>query len=320
MIDDAINGRKAALLEHERIMRQRLARAWRSAELELEGRIAALIAESAELPTITPATIARLQRYNQLLRDVRQQLAQFATIASDEIARGQADAVTIGLDMAQVGLSAQVNIIPNRLYAEAVQAMVTATLADGTPFAEHIGREAVVAGMMQTVVDALINGLSIGLNPNKVARQVQSAMSGGLDQAVRVARTEMMRAMRFAQIEQYTQSGVVEGYFRLATRDTRTCLACLLDDGSYYPLGQTMPEHPQGRCAMVPKVRARTAPTWKKGRDWFSSLSDTEQADIMGERRFQEWKQGKAPLSDMVRKSDTGLWGATIGVNPLPKE
>jgi SPP1 gp7 family putative phage head morphogenesis protein len=313
---DGLNGRKMELLTDDLKRRERLVKEWRALEAALEGRIAQLIAQ-AEGRVMTAKEIIELSRYQQLARDARAELNKFSEVATGLIDQGVDEAGTVGIEMAQQAMIAQgVSIVPNRLPVEMVSTLV-GNLANGTPIYDHLSSQVVLNGMMGQAVNMMVQGLAMGINPTKIARNMQNSMIGGLNQALVVARTEPMRAMRQMQVEQYRQSGIVEGYYRLATRDTRTCIGCLMDDGAFYPVGVDMPEHPQGRCAMVPKVVGYDAPTWQKGSEWFLTLSDEQQKSSLGAERFRRWKSGMIELSDMVSTKDNGVWGKSVGPKPL---
>jgi hypothetical protein len=144
----------------------------------------------------------------------------------------------------------------------------------------------------QELTQALITGTSLGWNPRKTAKAMQESMDGeGLGRAVTIARTEQLRVYRSASQDSYTASGRIDYVKRLAARQERTCLA----------------------CTFVPHVRGYDEPTWTTGGEWLAGLDEDKQREIMGNKRFEAWKDG-TPLADFVSRTHDKTWGASIGI------
>jgi len=93
-----------------------------------------------------------------------------------------------------------VSVSFTRLSREAFTDLVGFT-SDGTPLRtllDELGAEA-----SQAVRDALITGMATGENPRSIARRVKEAFGGDLVRALRVSRTETMRAYRTAAVRNY---------------------------------------------------------------------------------------------------------------------
>ena len=159
--------------------------------------------------------------------------------------------------------------------------------------------------------------MALGYNPRKTARLMAQAATGSLNRMMVIARTEQLRVYRQASLESYRASGVVTGYKRLATHDNRVCPACLMAEGTRYDLDETMPEHPQGRCALVPVVAGVPNVTWVGGADWFEAQSPTMQRDILGKGRYYAWQNGDFDLEQLVTVKRNPVWGDSLQVTPL---
>jgi len=90
-----------------------------------------------------------------------------------------------------------------------------------------------------------------------------------------------------------------------------------MDEGHTYELGEEMPEHPQGRCTMVPLVEGMPNPKWQLGREWFEEQPAATQRDILGKGRYYAWQNGDFDLGQIVTVKPNPIWGPSIAVTPL---
>ena len=127
-------------------------------------------------------------------------------------------------------------------------------LADGSPLARllaELGTETA-----RRIGELLRDGLALGWNPRKVAAMMRREVGMALTRALRIARTEMLRAWRQSSIQGYRDQGaLIKGYRRHAQQDTRTCIACLLLDGTFYETQDEFKDHVQG-AARSSRLRA----------------------------------------------------------------
>lgn len=304
-----------------------MTRQWLTVERALEQGIADMLAEIDVLRAggrvfgRNPDPYLQLERYRALLRQTRAELAKFATFAETDIRAGIADHARLGVEQstAQIVTAAagDAGVLGsfNRMSVAAVENMAGVLAADA-PVGELLRAAFPEAAVRMT--DALINGTALGWNPRKTA----AAMAGGLQdaalqRAMVVARTEQLRASRTAQLEAYRQSAVIIKWMRIAAKSLRTCLACLLADGTVYELEAEFDEHPQGRCVCVPVLKGREPPAMTKGRDWFERLEPVEQRQVMGVGAYNAWQDGAVTLDDLVARHEHPVWGASLGVRSL---
>jgi SPP1 gp7 family putative phage head morphogenesis protein len=142
-------------------------------------------------------------------------------------------------------------------------------------------------------------------------------MTGTLNRMLTIARTEQLRTYRESSIASYKESGIVTGYRRLCAHDRRTCAACIMSEGQFYDLDEEMPEHPNGRCAMIPVVKGVPPVQWLKGEEWFEQQDAATQQDILGKGHYDGWKAGQFALQDVVKVTPNSTWGPSLGVTPL---
>jgi len=121
-----------------------------------------------------------------------------------------------------------------------------------------------------------------------------------------------MRAYREATRETYKQSGVVKRYKRIATKDTRTCMACIALDGRAYPVSEPLIDHPHGRCAMVPIVDGAPEVKWEHASEWFERLPGDDQLKMLGPTKYEAWKKGQFSIDDLAVQLSDPVWGGTL--------
>lgn len=244
---------KAQLLERETNQVQQLVSAWRILETTLEAQIFALAQDAADLGASggvpSQNAIFRLGRFEALIAQIDSELANFTDEAENLITDGQLNIGLLGIEQAGASISSAAGIQVSFavLPVEAIENMV-AMAGDGSPLRTLL--EASWPDAVEGLTNALIEGTALGRNPRVVARQMADGMAHSLNRMLNIARTEQLRVYREATRQQYINSGVVEGFRRLATHDSRVCPACLMSEGERYELDEQLREHPQGRCLL----------------------------------------------------------------------
>lgn len=313
---------KQTLLANELAQMRQMAERWLDVEQALSARIAALAEEFARLAaegkTPPREELFRMDRYQSLLAQLMQELQRYTDYAEDLIANQQRTYGQMAIRHAATAIDASVTDAVgatfDRLPISAVENMV-GLAGDGSPL-RHLLVDA-WPDAAQGLTSELIRSTALGVNPRETARRMENGTTRTLNRMLTIARTEQLRVYKEASRQAYITSGVVEGYFRIATRDHRVCPACMMDDGQFYELGEVMPEHPSGRCAMIPKVIGVDAPKWEKGADWFRRQQPATQQSILGKGKYAAWQDGKFDLDRLVtvRRNDT--WGNSLQPTPL---
>lgn len=310
---------KADLLRDERTQMREMARRWLAVERRLDGNLAALAERMAAVQrdggTITNGMLYGEERYRALIGQLTQELDKYSDYAERTIEQRQRQLATLGINHAESSIRVQgVGVGFNRLPIEAVQNMV-GLAGNRSPL-----RSLLVASWpdgVEGLTQALINGVALGWNPRKVAREMARGSARSLDRMMVIARTEQLRVYREANMQSYIASGVVESYMRLATHDARVCPMCLLLEGTIYPLNVMMPTHPQCRCTLVPNVAGIPSPKWQKGETWLKEQPAATQRSILGNGRYDAWQAGKFDLMDIVQIVPNPIWGDTLRSRPL---
>jgi hypothetical protein len=343
----AIRAHKAALLARETKQMKAMAKVWATVEAQLAAEMDALALEIDALrkagQVVNPGKVYRMERYQRLLFQVRSEASGYADYTAKTVAAQQlentwiaqqeaAEALRLSakgtaLETFQAGppgLSATLPVSVEaaggaspsfvQLNASALENMV-GMMADGTPLRTHL--KAVYGDAAKGMSKYLTRAVAQGLNPRQTAREMRRGLRLGLDRALVIARTEQLRAYREAQRMTYEESGVVLGYKRLAAKQARTCLGCLVEDGRFYRTEEAFEDHPQGRCSLVPIVEGADLPQWETGQEWLAKQPEATQRKIMGPGRLALYQSGEVPLSAMATHTHDPIFGGAWVPTPL---
>jgi SPP1 gp7 family putative phage head morphogenesis protein len=312
---------KQALLLREQEQMEQMAARWLQVENALGAELNLLARELADEQaagrSISQAKLARMERYRSLLAQLNREVRQYAGYAEALISRQQLGWARLGIEHAAQAISASyptVGAFFDRLPIEAIEHMV-GMAGDGSPLAKLL--QATFPDAAAGLTEALIKGTGLGRNPSVVAREMARGMAGSFNRMLTIARTEQLRPYREAARQQYIKSGVVEGFYRLSAHDSRVCAACLMSEGEFYELGETLRTHPNCRCTLLPKVRGLPATRWQQGADWFQDQDAERQKAILGPKRYQAWRDGKFDLDQLVTVKRSDEWGDSVTPTPL---
>ena len=279
----------------------------------LEGQIAALAErlarEAAAGVTHTTGSLYRMDRFNEMLGQLRAEYAVYSKWASGKI-RAERDA-SAALAKDHVGKLVAGTRLAGRFdrVSDAAVRQMMAQLSAGTPL------QTLLAGAYGDAADAvaarLLAGTAMGTNPRVVAGGAADALGVGLSRILTVARTEQLRAYREPQRDLLNQLGIIQ-YKRIATQDDRTCIGCLCEDGNLFDTEEIFDAHPNCRCTMVPVVPGVQPPAWQSSEAWFGAQDEATQLSIMGPGRYELYSSGSVGWSDLSAKTWSDEWGGAI--------
>lgn len=312
---------KRDLLGREAGQIAEMTRRWRDIERLLEEAIQALAQEMRDIAAageaVTQGMLLRQERYRRLLVQVQREVERYTAYAERLVTAGQREMAGLALDGAHAAIRASgVRGAFDRLPVSAVQNMV-GLAGDGSPLFGVLQRRALTPDAVEGLTQALIRGTALGWNPRKTALAMKNGLADGLQKALVIARTEQLRVYRHATTEAYRASGVVRGFQRLAAKDARTCMACLLSDGEVFGLESELDDHPGGRCVAVPIIIGGPEMTWQTGAEWFVGLPAEKQRAMMGARHYDAWKGGSFDLAALRRTVHSDVWGDSPRVATL---
>lgn len=309
------------LLNRDEDQRARMARQWRQVEANLQDEVERF-AERVSRDGLTPAQIRsrqfQLDRFTSLLAQTRVELRRYVDVVEPQIMEQQrafgakgAQSAIAAIGAVTGNVRASFDVLPK----SAIENLV-GLAGDGSPL-RHVLERSFGAGA-NGMFDQLLRGVALGANPRVIARNmVRNGLSQTLSQVMVTARTEPLRVFRESSRQQYSASGVVDYFRRLATRDRRTCPACLFADGEVYELGDYLRSHPQCRCTTVPVVKGFKPVEWEKGKDWFIKQPPAVQRKMLGNGIYDLWNRKIIQLEDTVKVRQDPTWGDSLQPNSL---
>lgn len=315
---------KRRLLAMDAAAARDMTRRWREVERALDGLIQELALQIDEATRDgrppTDAQLYGMERYQALLAQTLQEIRGLEREVEAVLIERSKAAARMGLQNAQALLDVGLRGGPyNRLSVDAVQYMA-GMLQDGGPLFGVLQGRALGPAAVQGLTQRLIEGVALGWNPRKTARAMQDGLADGLQKALVIARDSQMRAYRMASDEQLqnafggNQGAPLKQKRRLAAKDNRTCVACLLADGELLEINEPMFDHTQGRCIAVP-VFVDDEPEEPQG--YFKTLPEEKQRALLGPGRYELWRSGQVKLSDMATRKTHAIWGPSPAVKTL---
>lgn len=241
------------------------------------------------------------------LRKFADRVNQETRAAQDEVIREAQLRATESV--AALARQSGVDLFWNTIDPRVLTQMV-GVLQKGSPLDKILrgyGDEAVVS-----MGNKLLNGLAMGLGPREIARNIRIDMAMDLTRALRISRTEIIRAKRESSRLSYKENPkLIGGYIRRSARQSSTCAACWALDGVIYPLDTPLDDHPNGMCYEVPYIPEldKFYDRSDTGASAFEKLSDDEKREILGPAKFLAWKEGKFELKDLVVHTHNDKWG-----------
>lgn len=288
----------------------------------------------------TPVELARAEPVQQALNETEDSL--------DVLAAATAATVIASAGLAIAATAAgEPEVIASQMpaaYRQSVRDRATAVIL---PSALDVIRarvtQAITAQTRPLSADAsaamrreLVRGVQVGANPRDAARRmvasVNGAFDGGLVRATVIARTEILDAYRVtSRYAHDANADLLDGWIWLATVTgkgaARTCPACWAMHGTVHPLDEHGPlDHPQGRCARVPKVkpwrqlgidRDEPADVIPDRQAAFDALTDDQQRRVMGPARLALLRAGRIGWDDLAVRRDNPAWRSSYVPRPL---
>lgn len=273
------------------------------------------------------ALVAEAQAHAAELMDLQ---ANLGSLDEDQLARFRSLQETQGQIQANLGgfeRAGRPSIVPvfKTIPVEAVTQLVGA-LGDGTALSVWV--EQFSGSQGRRIAETLIDGVTSGQGATRIAQRLTHLMDGNASRALTVARTETMRAYRGATVAWGEENKtLVEGYQWYARLDRRTCPACWAMHGTYHKTGTVMGSHPNCRCLPISVMRPWSdilgsagagIPEPERlplGADVFKKQPEDFKRDVLGPRRYEAFKAGKADLPDFVRTRKDPGWGTSRTVN-----
>lgn len=317
------------LLSNERRAASEMVRAYGSSWIQVRKYVDDLLDKRAQAiargEDVDIDWVRRANRLSQLQAQIEHEFTNFAQFADPLVAKQQQEAVDAALDHAEQltsvamgdppeGVSVRFNQVPREALIDLV-----GFSSSGSPLGELFAALGPDVGLAAR--DTLITGFALGENPRKIAKRMRKTMGMGLDRALRISRTEVMRSYREATRREYAEnSDIMHGWIWHSGRDLRTCVMCWAMHGTKHGFEETLDDHPNGRCTMLPDTKSweelgfpgiETAQKGiQTGEDEFRELPEDKQRIILGGAAFEAYKAGDVLLKDFVGRRHDPDWGS----------
>jgi SPP1 gp7 family putative phage head morphogenesis protein len=355
--DDADRLRRALLARNEDTMRaltDAYGVIYQDSLSELRSLTDALRAQFASAEVVDEETFMRTRRFRLLMEQIDQRLVQYAEFASltienavrQEVRYAQRDADLLIRAIIDEGLAPE---LPPQLRRAAVDEALRSfsrlptaavefevgVLADGTSLRNYfLSGTSNVPALSAQVVERLRQRLSFALaagwGPERTAQELRSALGIGLDRALRIARTEQLRAYRETTRWSYQSYGI-QSWRWIASLDRRTCMACLMLDGRVFSVEEPQPAHVNCRCTIIPVVPGIEVSQRRRvrndedryeffegtGEQWFLARSEATQREMLGEAKYEAWRRGEFQLQDLIYAREHPEFGLSYTEAPL---
>lgn len=300
---------RAALIRRDAAAQQQIVRALTLAEANLQPLVDALLAEiAAQEDDVSPTTLRELATYRALLEQIAIEMNSFgkttATLLSAQVPQAARDGAQAARDAVQsVGVEARWTPLQAPALREIVGSISGGPLGDLLETFGTASRDAAER--------ILLDGITRGKNARTVGDALQAAVGVTRNRAQVIARTEILRAGKQANLASYAANPVaVSGWTWHANKGPRTCSACLIMDGRQFPLEVTFfPGHPQCRCVARPVLRGFPETGQETGREWLAKQTEATQRSILGNKAYEAWKNGDVELDDLVTVRRSEQWG-----------
>jgi SPP1 gp7 family putative phage head morphogenesis protein len=325
-VENALERYRALLLARDADLAESLVSQYARVKSRLQAQIAEAALQIAEAQSrgnavLTAQRLYQMDRYQELLAAANAETLRFSSLAASQVTQAVGEnlqeGIAAGTDLVRASYLEAGRVVGafHVLPVDAVGFQVGFTQA-GTPFGALIRSAA--PEMADLLTAQIVEGVATGAPLRTIAQWIKATandtLNMPLNRALVIARTEPLRAYRAANAAQMSAAGITQ-YQRRAALSTRTCPSCLALDGKIYPTDDMFVLHPMCRCVQRPLLPGIT-PSGPSGAEWFKSLTEKQQLEIVGPGRMEYLRQG-GDFSRLATVKDDPVWGKTIRQTPL---
>ena len=287
----------------------------------LSDKIELLTYEIGNLEHPTRAELMRLRRLTDLIAQVEEELSRYGVLEQANLSVYARQALERGLRESRALAEAQfaeygIQASMRGLTPQAVESLL-GFLDPGGKLYQRIGKLAgETAARMR---DNIIEGVMLGKNPRAIAAQIVKDLGLSLTSAMRTTQTVQMYAYREAsRANYYANRDIVEGWYWMSSLDPRrSCIACISMHGTFHTLEETLDDHYNGLCYMIPGVKGTPNQIEVNGKEWFDALAPNKQAEIMGRGVHKLYTSGQVGWDQLAVHREEEVYGSMIGSTPL---
>lgn len=303
---------------------ERIFNAYQSAFNRIKPMVEALTEKAAGLGVLTEAQMYRLDRYKALQAQIESELAKFSAFLDVEIDQSTRANLLLGEEHA-LGLMRLVSggreflrVEFDKLPKPAVETLL-GFLSPDSPLQKRINELAPYHA--DKIGQELVNAIIQGWNPYKTSREIapllemsrkalEQSMGNALSDALRMARTAQLWTYREASRANYiANSDVLSGWIWYAELDADVCMSCVAQHGTFHTFDETLDDHYNGRCAMIPVVSGIEPPNIEAGAAWFAKQPEATQRAMMGGEKHAAWQAGKFEFPALSKQKPDPTYG-----------
>lgn len=286
-----------------------IAKSYRSSIKQFDSDIELLSQKIAD--GIKANELKKLDVYNRTINETSQALDDFGKYLTLDLRREAANMIDAGtwdsrllLEASSMGIDLGFRMLPKEILTE-----LGHYINPGEPLYNRL--QLFSATNTENITNTMFNMIGSGYNPKTIARAITNAYGTGLTDAMRMMRTVQIYSYRdAAQANYINNSDVVRGWIWYAKLDGATCLSCVAQHGSFHPVTEKLNDHHNGRCVPVPSTRL-SAPFIKDGagEQWFNGLPPATQAQMMGQKKYDAWKDNKFDFKALSVEKKNDVFG-----------
>ncbi len=297
---------RAEMLKEDEKNLEAIARAYALMYDRLAGDVEALTLAIEQMDNPTAAQVKSLPQYKRLIRRGQDELDKFTTYLETALGAAAAGAIALGLAHS-AGL---INSLTGGKFAGLDRGVMPQLLKYLDPDGPLYARLKELTGTtIEKVTQMILDGVSSGFNPRKIAGMIRDSFGGGLTDALRNTRTVQLYSYRDSARANYMASdGLVSGWVWFAELDTDVCLSCVAMHGTIHPLDETLDDHYNGRCAALPYIEGLTGDI-PSGQSWFDGLDEETQKAMMGHAKHEHYKNDSFQFSELSIQKDNDVYG-----------
>lgn len=276
---------------------------------------------------LTPEAVKRSAVYRAVNRSIESELTDYQSYLRTEISAAADAAAKSGLSAGRLLMLAAIADALGVAIGDVPQDQVRRTQPSALMFLmDYLRREGPLFRKIddlsgyhaKRIADGILEQVALGKNPRIIADWITDAYGMGLTDSLRMTRTVQLYSYRQANnAVQVANFEVLRGVVWCAELDDRVCMSCVALHGTVYPVGTIADDHYNGRCAMVPWVEGAPNPIEQSGEDWFNEQSDATQQAMMGQAKWDAWKDGQFELSQLTKVTTDDVYGSMRGETSL---
>jgi hypothetical protein len=284
----------------------------------LQDKIKVLTLEIAGMENISQASVRKLLSYKSLIREIEIQLTDFKGFAKTTMQQAASDAVAMGVKNARLLTLASNPAVAasfKNLNPGAIENLIS-YFGSGSPLMARLEKLAGTNAL--NVANTIIDNVALGNNPKTIAMLIQDSLGGGLTDALRMTRTVQIYSYREANRASYlANSDIVEGWYWYANLGANCCMSCVSMHGTFHTNDETLDDHHNGECTMLPKTIGSENPFTQSGEDWFKEQPEAMQRQMMGDGKFEAWASEKFKFNQLSKETENDVFGMMRTVTPL---